>query len=170
MYIKKTRDIPIKECKVGMKFDTLKVDGSTHFASFEIIDVNPFRFKVKVFDKYEEEYSTENAYAIVELTKEELANKYAKEISEVKKAMANKLPNMEDEYRHEMWNGWVCGDYIDMTIACLENDIKVIGYFPLTWNKQIGHFTTLDIGVVAEEADGERFWCHASSKWFKEED
>jgi len=77
------------------------------------------------------------------------------------------MSNTDNIGEHEMWNGWISSDLIEMAQACAKYNIKIIGYFQLSNPRPLIGKTFLDIGIVAEDNDGSRFWCHASKRWFK---
>lgn len=170
-YSIKTKLVPLKSLSVGTKFCDLRVDGMYRHASYEIIKTNPYVITVLCYGK-EEEINAENAYVELPLSEDELAAYYAKEISAVKKAMKNKLSIGENEYPHELWNEWIDSNPLAMAVSCSEGDIAVVGWFPLSRPVLICLGTvTADIGIVAEDIyNGNRFWCHASSKWFEDEE
>jgi hypothetical protein len=66
---------------------------------------------------------------------------------------------------HEMWNGWIGCDPYEFAQNLDKYHLIILGYFKL---KSLKPGTLLDIGIVAEDEDGERFWCHYSSKWIKD--
>jgi len=84
-----------------------------------------------------------------------------KKITEILQALNHELYDCGDAY-HELWNTWVCAlTPYDLLESIEKFNLTIIGYFKLAKPK-LG----LDIGVVAENQKGERFWCHAKKAWF----
>lgn len=161
------KKIPIKQMKKGDTFRILYTnDGTVRIADFKIIEICGIFAKISAYGR-EETISTENCFVDIPLTKEELENKYNNEISELKVKLAHKMSNTDNIGKHEMWNGWISSDLIEMAQACAKYNIKIIGYFQLSNPKRLVGKTFLDIGIVAEDNNGSRFWCHASKRWFK---
>ena len=166
-----TKLVPIKKMKVGDKFHNLRHPGGSQMASFEIVEICGAYCKIKVYDR-EKTYSTEELFAEVPLSDEEFKAKYKEEAKKIVKAIKNEVP-FEPECigSHEMWNSWIDVDPYQMASNCLYEHITVIGFCYLRReSKFLSTDTVLDIGVVAENEDGERFWCHANSKWFNDEE
>ena len=66
---------------------------------------------------------------------------------------------------HEMWNAWLYAcDLAEMASTLDTYRVRIIGYATLTVPKQTFSGKPLDIGVVAEHEDGDRFWCHFSDE------
>lgn len=160
------KKVPIKELKIGDIFDDLYTDSSMRMAKFEVIEKCEGFVKLKVFNETIETHSTENCYAGIELSTEEKLKKFANDIAELKKNIQNEIPFISTEIGyHEMWNSWIDTDFCDMAMKCISNNIKIIGHCHLD-NPLKSYGITLDIGIIAEDDIGNRFWCHASSKWF----
>ena len=163
-----TKKIPIKQMKKGDTFHTLYTnDGWIRMADFQIIEISGIFAKISAYGR-EETISTENCFAGVSLTRAELENKYSNEISKLKIKLSNKMSNTDNIGQHEMWNGWISGDLVEMAQACVKNNLNIIGYFQLSEPKPLVDKIFLDIGIVAEDNNNNRFWCHASKSWFEE--
>ena len=162
------KKIPIKQMKKGDTFHILYTnDGYIHMADFQIIEISGIFAKISTYGR-EETISTENCFVGVPLTRAELENKYSNEISKLKIKLANKMSNTDDIGQHEMWNSWISGDLVEMAQACVKNNLNIIGYFQLSEPKPLVDKVFLDIGIVAEDNNNNRFWCHASKSWFEE--
>lgn len=166
------KKVPIKSLKEGSSFHYLYQDDRIIMADFKIIKVTDAFVKLKKYDKYEETLSTENVFAGIPLTEEEKNIKYKDNIEELKKNIQNEIPFAPEVIGyHEMWNSWIDVDLCDMSINCKKNNIKVVGHCHLPEPKHTMFIeTNLDIGIVAKDEDDNLFWCHASSKWFKDWD
>ncbi len=77
------------------------------------------------------------------------------------KDLDHELYDCGDAY-HEMWNTWVCAlSPYDLLESVEKFNLTILGYFKLDEPK-----VNLDIGVIVEDGEGERFWCHARKAWF----
>ena len=99
-----------------------------------------------------------NALFEVELTTEEFNTKYR----EAAKGIYEILSGGEyvgDHGYHEMYNGWLGSTCQNMAKNLQEERLQLVGWF---WLSEIKHgwFDDCDIGIIAENKDGERFWCH----------
>lgn len=98
----------------------------------------------------------------VPLSEIELFNKYLPKAEEIA-AILRGPAYVGDWGYHEMWNGWIGGDPLDMAdYMSKDHPLTLIGWAPLDEIKH-GWFTNSDIAIIAEYVeDGERFWCHWS--------
>ena len=86
-----------------------------------------------------------------------------KKAKQIVQALEHELYDSGDAH-HEYWNTWVLAlDPYDMAESAEKFNLTIIGYFKL---KEPKH--GLDIGIVAEEKDGNRIWCHAKKVWFED--
>lgn len=108
---------------------------------------------------------TEADYGVdIGLTEAEIHARDFNMAREIALAMDHEMYDEGDAY-HEMWNGWIDCDPYDMAYRAKDQKIMVLGWFKLK-----GHqirMDDLDIGIVAEDETGDRFWCHAASRWFE---
>ena len=148
-----TKYISFSELKIGMEIKGYKKGNTTSFCTQDIVAIKNNTVKLSWGTSLENasDYMFE-----VELTKEELQEKYKNNIKEIREALNHNLGQV-DGY-HEMWNSW---PYLK------EHKLRIIGYATLTTPKLTMFGTTLDIGVVAEYDNGERIWCHTSSEYIK---
>lgn len=88
---------------------------------------------------------------------------YYNKAKEVVAALQHQLYDSGDA-THELLNTWVCAlDPYDMVKTLEKHNLTIIGYFYLTEPKM-----KLDIGIIAENKNGERIWCHARKVWFED--
>lgn len=146
----------------------------THFKSnstemgpeYHLITKHPTQIEVIDSWKNEHHFFDNDMEVDVKLTIEEKHARDYIEAKQIVQGMLNKLYGPGDAV-HEMWNGWIDPDPYDMAKRLKKQEAIVIGWFQLDYPKKIGKYTNLDIGIVIEYSDGERFWCHADSTWFK---
>ena len=158
-----TKYIPFSELKVGMEIEGWKKGSSVSLCTKEITSIKNNKVSFNWGDALE---NASDYIFSVKLTEEELQEKYKDAIQEIKEALSHDLGQV-DGY-HEMWNSWLCaGDLAEMASYLNEHKMRIVGYATLTSPKTTMFGTRLDIGVVAEYEDGERIWCHTSSKHIK---
>ena len=118
-------------------------------------------------DWYNKHHLFDNNITVdIQLTEQEKHTRDFDKAKEIAQAMEHELYDAGDAI-HEMYNGWIdCNPY-DMAKVVKEMDITIIGWFWL-YSNIINKTYDLDIGIVAEYSDGDRIWCHANSKWFKD--
>ena len=63
---------------------------------------------------------------------------------------------------HQIYNGWIGYDFYDMCNHLNEEGWTLVGIAqpPWDWN-----FEDACVAVVAEDMDGDKFWCHAHKSW-----
>lgn len=66
---------------------------------------------------------------------------------------------------HEMYNGWVEGDFYRMCKNLNEEKWTIVGIAepPYGWN-----FDDPCMAIIVEDLDGNRFWCHTHKSWIKD--
>lgn len=159
-----TKLVPIKNIKIGEKFDKLQSSNSSQMARFELVELNGAFAKIKVYDRIET-FSTEGLFAEVPLSDVEFRAKYKQGAAVFVEQLKNKMSIHDNIGYHEMWNSWIQTDAYEFAAACQEHKIRIIGWFELgDYAKEFVSGMTLDIGIVAENEDG-RFWCHARKDW-----
>lgn len=160
-----TKYISFSELSVGMEIKGYKKGCSTTYCTKEIISIDTN----KISFNYGEPLESASDYIFsIELSDEELIQKYKDDIKEIKEALAHNLGQV-DGY-HEMWNSWLYGSHRLSVLASTlnENKIRIIGYATLDVPKHsMLSDTLLDIGIVAEYENGDRIWCHASDEYRK---
>lgn len=65
---------------------------------------------------------------------------------------------------HEWNNSWIEYNLIDLASNLYCANYELLGYFWLQEPKPFIPSMPLDIGLVCEDAEGNRFWCHCSKK------
>lgn len=155
-----TKYIPFPELKVGMEIRSYKKGCTESFCHQEVKSIK----KNSVTLSWGETLENASDYMFsVELTGEELEEKYKDTIQEIKEALNHDLGQV-DGY-HEMNNTWLyAGGLAEIASSLNEHNLRIIGYATLSVPKHSMFGSLLDIGVVAEYNDGERVWCHCSNK------
>ena len=129
-----------------------------------VTEVNVAFVEINVYEKEIKRFSSEGSTFEVAMTDEEFEQKYFNKAKEIVNALQNKLLPDEVGY-HEMWNGWVSHDPYEMACELSKERMSVIGYIELDKPKHNFSGKDMDIGIACENADGERFWCHARSEY-----
>lgn len=157
---RETKYISLSELKVGMEIQGYKKGNTTSFCRQEVKSIKNNSVTLSWGETLEN--ASDYMFAI-ELTKEELQEKYKDNIEEIREALNHDLGQV-DGY-HEMWNSWLfASDLAEMASNLNEHKLRLIGYATLTVPKLTMFDTILDIGVVAEYENGERIWCHCSNE------
>lgn len=94
----------------------------------------------------------------VELSEEEYNEKYYDAAKEIYKILSGG-EYLGDRGYHEMWNAWIGCSCQEMYNNLREEKLTLIGWFWLSKVKH-GFFSDCDIGIIAEDENGDRFWCH----------
>lgn len=76
--------------------------------------------------------------------------------------------NVLDHGEHEWDNSWLGGIQV-IAEGITRSNYTLIGWFTLIQPKHYAEGIDLDIGIVCEDSDGVRFWCHYSSRWLKDD-
>lgn len=94
----------------------------------------------------------------VELSDDEYNTKYYDAAKEVYDILSDS-EYVGEHGHHEMWNAWIGSSCQEMYNKLKENDLTLIGWF---WLSEIKHgwFSDCNIGIIAEDKGGDRFWCH----------
>lgn len=157
---RETKYISFSELKIGMEIQGYKKGCSQSFCCQEVKSIKNNSVTLSWGTTLE---NASDYMFSVELTDEELQEKYKDTIQEIKEALNHDLGQV-DGY-HEMWNSWLFANNLaEMASNLKEHKLRIIGYATLTTPKLTMFGTTLDIGVVAEYEDGERIWCHTSDE------
>lgn len=161
-----TKYISFSELSVGMEVEGYKKGCATTFASKKIVSIE----NNKVIFNWGEPLENASDYVFsIELTNEELFQKYKDNIKEIREALSHDLGQV-DGY-HEMWNSWLyhnISNLANLASNLNENNLRIIGYAQLLTPKlSMFSDTVLDIGIVAEYENGDRIWCHASDEYRK---
>jgi hypothetical protein len=162
--MRENKKVTFKNLTVGQEIKGIE-DGSL-CSSFNAIikDINPAFVTYWMWGKADrEEKVRSDVMFLIEMTEEDFNDKYREKAKEVLNNIQNKL-NYDEIGYHEMWNSWLYGTPYEIAKECINENITIRGY-----SSDIGYKTDLsgeilDIGVCAEYEDGERFWCHFSTK------
>lgn len=165
MYIEEYKQKNLKDLKVGESFKGMYypngkcVWGPTY--TVEERNNNQIKCKDSWHNKTVIFPIDKNIKVDMPLTKQEYKSKYFHTAKEIVQGLQNKLYSPGDAH-HEMWNGWIGINPYEMAQNMVKYKLIIIGYFTLS-----NTLDTRDIGIVAEDENCERFWCHANSAWFK---
>lgn len=158
--------VTYKHLKIGDEIEGTKSGNCTHMFHAYVKDVNAAYVTVEMWrvGGNTEKFSSESTTFAIKMTEEEFNNKYKEEAKEVIKNIQKTLHKDEIGY-HELWNSWLYGTPFEIAKACIENKLTIVGHCKDIITKiGILEDDPLDIGVCAEYEDGERFWCHFSTK------
>jgi hypothetical protein len=157
---RKTKMLTWRNLKPGMEINGWTEGRHTRMAKSRVVSANPAFVVLLVFGTQEEKVSSSCMFE-VNLTKEELSEKFGEAAKAILKSITNVVES--DIGYHEMWNAWLSNDPVEMAITAAERNIKILGHTTnIAPKRSFFSENLLDCGVVAEDADGERFWCHWS--------
>lgn len=162
---KDTKFVTAKNLKVGQEIQGWKIGNRRSMCTRIVKEVTPFQVCVAWRMEDEGEWVDGSAMFEVQLTDKEFYTKYRKDAEEIQETLKNKL--LRDEIgHHEMWNAWLSYNLYEMAQYCRKENIKIVGYSEDIVPKHSWAGKLLDIGICAENEDGERFWCHTSRDIF----
>ena len=144
--------------------------GNTHaFGKWEVVELNVARIGLRSL--YGENnpvnyYSTDDFTYMIPYTDEEMRERYHQGASEVIEKLRNSVPYDVIGY-HEMYNAWVGCDAYEFAQSIKNERIDIIGVCYEVPTKDTA-FDMFDVGIVAEDETGERFWCHYKNDWLKD--
>lgn len=156
--------VTYKNLKKGQEISGAKSCTEHHGFKGYVKEANAAYVIVEKWEKggREEKYSSDFMFG-VEMTDEEFRSKYNSFAGEIIEKIQSKMIYDEIGY-HEMANGWLSSDPWEMAKSCKERKYCVIGHSSdITPKTAMFSGEVLDVGVCAEDEDGERFWCHFRS-------
>ena len=158
------KKITYKHLKIGQKIKGTEGNGCfSRFSAF-VKAVNPAYVTVSKWEKDgPEEKLDASLLFLVEMSEEEFKAKYREKAKDILKNIQNTLHGDELGY-HEMWNAWLFGSPYEIAQTCMKEKINIVGHSTdiILKHAMFGD-DVFDIGVCAENEDGERFWCHFNS-------
>ena len=161
--------VTYKNLKIGQEIKGTRDGDCTCGFTAYVKDINSAFVTVEMWRKGgEEKKINSDVMFSVEMTEKEFNDKYRYKALDVIKNIQNKLYKDQIGY-HEMWNSWLYGNPFEIASVCIKHDISIVGHCTDIVHKvNVFSGEELDIGVCAEYSDGERFWCHFSSKMIED--
>ena len=157
----------IRECSIGTQFTAYENPKTHSFSSGATRTIKEFLPEgVKCSNSWtkQDEIFSYDINIHIDFTEEEIYKRDFDKAREIALAMKHEMYD-EGDATHEMWNGWITTDPYKMAKTAKEQDIFVLGWFKLKDYQR--RMNGLDIGIVAEDFNGNRIWCHAKSSWFE---
>ena len=112
----------------------------------------------------EERFLSEETLFGIEMTEEEIRAKYNAKAGEIVKSIQNRLGSYEIG-SHEMWNSWLSSDPWELAQACVKEKLTILGScYDIDPKHAMFSGDLLDVGICAEDEDGDRIWCHFRSE------
>lgn len=162
--IKENKLVTYKNLNIGQKIGGYRDGTFTSYFNAFVKSITP---SFVIVEKWREggniEKINSSAMFFVEMSDDEIKQKYHHKASEIVKNLQNKLHRDEIGY-HEMWNGWISYNPYEMAKYCIDEQIEIIGICYDIVPKQAFPGKMLDVGICAEYEDGTRFWCHYDSE------
>ena len=157
--------VTYKALTKGQMIKGAKDGNRTSIFTGYVKDINPSFVTISMWSKdgKEEKFSTHLLFA-VEMTEREFNCKYREKAKEVIKNIQNKLYKSQIG-SHDMWNSWLFGTPYEIACECIKEKITIVGYCDdIIAKHNLFSGEPMDIAVCAEYEDGDRFWCHYSTK------
>ncbi|GEM_PF-3179879 len=158
------KKVTYKQLKIGQEIKGTKIGNCSSGFSAIVKEINPAFVTVLMWGETEKKINSEDTMFEVEMTDDEIAEKYREQAKEVLKGIQNTLHKDQIGY-HEMWNSWLyAGTVYEIASYCVKDKMKIIGHCKDIYPKTaMFSGDILDIGVCAEYEYGERIWCHYRS-------
>lgn len=158
------KQVTYKNLKKGQKISGIEgVNSSSSFNAY-VKEVNPAFVTVEMWHLGgEEEKINSDAMFLIELTDEEIREKYNEKAKDVVQNIQTVMLRDEIGY-HDMYNAWLSNNPWELTQACVRKNLSILGHCrDIKPKTAMLSGDKLDVGVCAE-TDGERFWCHFRSE------
>lgn len=158
--MREEKKVTYKHLKKGQKINGTEYGhGRSGFTAY-VKEINPAFVTVNMWSPKGELRKIDAASMfLIEMTDEEIREKYNEKTAEIVKKIQNTLLYDEIGY-HEMYNAWLSSDPWELTQACIKQKLTVIGHCRDIIPKTSMVGDKLDVGVCVEDEDGDRFWCH----------
>lgn len=159
------KKVTYKHLKKGQEIKGVEYENcSSSFIAY-VKDINPAFVTVEKWNPggTEEKINAE-AMFLIEMMEEEIREKYNKKAGDIVRNIQNSM--LYDEIGcHEMDNSWLYGDPWELAQKCAGKKLSILGHCrDITPKTAIFSGDVLDVGVCAEDEDGDRFWCHFRSE------
>ena len=168
--MRETKLIQPKQAYAGQKFMAVHKEGGRRIDYFTgyVMKVTPVYLE---YARWRPDGETERCSASVllevEMTKEEIWEKYREDCEEIDRNIRSCLAGYEIGH-HEADNSWVSDDMTKMAARLRKMKAKVIGHSrDIPVKTSLFSSVPLDVAVVCERMDGERFWCHFSTEQYE---
>lgn len=157
--------VTYRHLKKGQEISGAKQENSWHSFKGYVKEVNAAYVILELWNPGgpEERFPSEETLFGIEMTEEEIKEKYNQMAGTVVKAIQNRLENYEIGY-HEIFNSWLSSDPWEMAQACVKKNLTIIGScYNIPPKHAMFSGELLDVGICAEDEAGDRFWCHFKS-------
>ena len=156
--------VTYRHLKIGQEISGTKSGNSCSGFRGYIKSVNAAYVIVEMWNPggNEERFSSAETLFGIEMTEEEIRQKYNDKAGKIVAAMKNRLEKYEIG-PHEMWNSWLSSNPWEMAQACAKEKLTILGCcYDIIPKHAMFSGDLLDVGVCVEDEDGDKFWCHFS--------
>lgn len=160
--VQREKEVTWRYLKKGMELKGYRIGNRRSFATYVVESANAATVSMLIWGREQVQVSAEDAIFFVEMTDEEFAAIHREKAKVLYKALQNELADYEIG-PHEYDNSWISYDPYEMAAKCADLELTVIGVCRTIPGRIVRPIDSLDIGICAEEPNGHRFWCHASS-------
>lgn len=154
----------------GMEVCGTEGSGGASYFHGVVESINASRIVILLWGREPKEFDSEDTMFRIKMSREEFEKKYEAQAQDILRALKISVP-VYAIGKAERDNSWISYDPYEMAARCKANtflgDIRVVGVCQQPpWTHRSGG-VEMDIAIVAEHSDGERFWCHASSEYLR---
>mgnify|MGYP005764437361 CR=1 FL=1 len=150
-----------RQLRTGDQISGTEGNGSRSGFRAYVKEANPAYVTVEMWTKggREEQLSSELMF-LVPMTEDEFILKYNRAAGEIIAALKHRLTRDEIGQKGQ-WNSWVSSNPWELAQSCGKEKLKILGHCrDITPKKSLASGDLLDVGICAEDEDGDRFWCH----------
>lgn len=97
---------------------------------------------------------------LVPMTEDEFILKYNRAAGDLIASLKNSLTR-DEIGKKEQWNAWVSSNPWELAQNCRKEKLKIVGHCrEIVPKESWASGDLLDVGICAEDEDGDRIWCH----------
>lgn len=160
------KEVTWRSLEKGMEVCGAKCSNGASYFHGVVDSVNAAKVRVLMWGKVPKEFNSEDTMFCVKMSREEFEQKYEAQTQKILKALKTSIP-VYTIGNAERDNSWISYDPYEMAAKCAKRNIRVLGVCQQPpWTHRSGG-VEMDIAIVAERPNGERFWCHASSEYMR---
>ena len=160
--MKDTRKVTYRQLVKGQLIAGTEQGNSRASFKAYVKDVNPAYVTVEMWKKGGvEDRIRSDGYFLIPLTEDEFILKYNRKAGEILNALQQKL-SLDEAGAKTQWNSWLSSNPWELAQFCTEKKLTIRGHCTDIAPKRSWGGDLLDVGICAEDEDGDRFWCHFS--------
>ena len=155
-----TRKVTYRQLEKGQLIAGTEQGNSRASFKAYVKDVNPAYVTVEMWRKGgAEDRIRSDGYFLIPLSDDEYVLKYNRKAGEILDALQQKL-SLDEAGAKTQWNSWLSSNPWELAQFCTEKKLTIRGHCTDIAPKRSWGGDLLDVGICAEDEDGDRFWCH----------